>query len=232
MMRTVTIIAALLIGGPAAAMPQSLERQATGKLHKEVVRHLAEPGARVRVSDIRLTPHGLDSKIRRIDSLELSHPSRPYGRVSARVRLSLKDGQRVSGYVSAMVSAEVPVWVATRSVRRGEPVGHDAVVIEQRDLARLMRGTLRATDSVDELVATRDLRAGQALSASLVTTPEMVRRGDSVSVTVQVGNVFVRAEGEALRSGRRGQRIPVRVGASRRVMTATIEGPRKVRMER
>ena len=59
----------------------------------------------------------------------------------------------------------------------------------------------------------------------------LVRRGDQVKVTVFVGTVQIAANGTAMRDGRIGQSIPVRVRQGR-LIQAAVAGPRRLEVRR
>lgn len=75
----------------------------------------------------------------------------------------------------------------------------------------------------------RPLKAGEAVLSVDVKQPPMIRRGDHVSITLKRGRLLVRAEGKAMRSAGRGERILVRNLSSSQVIQAIVEQPGIVR---
>jgi flagella basal body P-ring formation protein FlgA len=71
--------------------------------------------------------------------------------------------------------------------------------------------------------------AGAVVTAAALEAPEVVRRGELVTVTSGSGPISVKSEGVALGPARLGQRLRVRT-ASGRVIEGTADGPGQVRV--
>jgi flagella basal body P-ring formation protein FlgA len=53
------------------------------------------------------------------------------------------------------------------------------------------------------------MQRGDVVHTAVVKRPPLIKRGDHVTILVEVRGIKVRAEGIALKSGSRGQRMPV-----------------------
>jgi flagella basal body P-ring formation protein FlgA len=71
--------------------------------------------------------------------------------------------------------------------------------------------------------------AGAVVTAAALAAPEVVRRGELVTLTSGNGAIDVKSEGIALEPARLNQRLKVR-SASGRVIEGTAEGPGRVRV--
>ena len=216
---------------PAAqARRQSTMRaQLKAEFTEAVTSALDVSGAHIEITDIKAaSPELLNARVR-IDRFELTRTRRPVGRVTARVTY-WKDKQSVLTWVHAKVAAEVPVWVMSANVERGAPV-HRSAHVEMRDAARLPVDVLTGDASLMGRISARRLRNGAPLTRSALTTHMLVRRGDQVKVTVFVGTVQIAANGTAMRDGRIGQSIPVRVRQGR-LIQAAVAGPRRLEVRR
>ena len=79
------------------------------------------------------------------------------------------------------------------------------------------------------LALRRTQAAGAVLTTAALQAPEVVRRGELVTLTAGDGPVSVKSEGVALEAARLKQRIKVRT-ASGRVIEGTAEAPGQVRV--
>ena len=116
---------------------------------------------------------------------------------------------RWSVYVSANVTLEIDVLVASRSLQRGQPISASAVRLETRRVGNLRAGYYTALDQVHGMLAKRNLTPGTILSPRLIKAPRLVRRGDRVTLLIKAGQITVSALGESNADGIYGQIIPV-----------------------
>lgn len=156
-------------------------------------------------------------------------------RTPARLRFALRcsDGwSRVYG-VRATLSARVPL--ARRDLAAGETLSTADLEWGRATLTEL--DVVTQPQQADGLQARAPLRRGQPLPQKRLEAPRLVRRGERVDIVAQDAGVEVRAPGEALDDGRKGETIRVRnrssgklvrgqvVGAAEVVAEATIAGP-------
>jgi flagella basal body P-ring formation protein FlgA len=79
------------------------------------------------------------------------------------------------------------------------------------------------------LAVRRTQPAGAVVTAAALEAPEVVRRGEMVTLTSGSGPISVKSSGVALEPARLNQRLKVR-SASGRVIEGTAEGPGQVRV--
>lgn len=116
----------------------------------------------------------------------------------------------------------------TRQLGRGEVVGRDDVVVDR--LPRRLVGGLRAVDpaQIIGLAARRQLRAGQPVSTGDFARPQVVARGDTVTIVYETANLVVTSRGQAQDAGAVGDLVSVVNPQSKRTLHATVAGPGKV----
>lgn len=159
---------------------------------------------------------------------ELAPGARAFGRTT--VMLRCPGPQPWSVPLTARVQVLAEVLVATRPLARGVPLTPDDFLRRRQDLATATSGAL--TDPAQALG--RRLRypvaPGAVLTAGLLESAPLVRRGQTVTLVSGSGGFEVRATGEALADGGHGQTIRVRNRETRRVLEGAVEANGRVRV--
>lgn len=207
----------------ATLEPRSIVRMVEEQLLQDLAdAPMARGATRVEVSagalDSRLRLAACDVPIRIRADL-----SRETSRVNARVSCSAPTPWSI--YVPAQIRLYRPVVVANRALSRGDTVGPNDVILEERDVLSPGASPLLRLEDAIGLSARRTIPANSVLGTNVVEQPVLVHRGDRVSVTSRAGSIAVRTTGEALADGRSGERIRVRNLASEKVIEATVTGP-------
>ncbi len=158
----------------------------------------------------RLVQFNYDPRSQRFDA-SLDVPG------SAAIR---KKPARVSGYLYETV--EIPTVI--RAFTRGEIVRDEDVQMERRPKAEITPDTIRNSAAVVGHAARRDLRAGQPIRISEMMKPELVARGDTVTLTFDSPGVVLSLRAKAMESGTEGDVIQVMNPQSKRTVQATVEG--------
>ncbi|HEX4408523.1 MAG TPA: flagellar basal body P-ring formation chaperone FlgA [Xanthobacteraceae bacterium] len=134
--------------------------------------------------------------------------------------------RRLSARYTGTVTETIDAVGIDHPIERGQ-------VIKASDLTVLHRPkteTAALTDSsaVAGMAARHSLRPGQALAAADLMKPEVVQRGDSVTIIYQVPGVTLTLRGQAQDAGAIGDTINVLNAESKRVVQATVSGPNRV----
>jgi flagella basal body P-ring formation protein FlgA len=136
-----------------------------------------------------------------------------WGRSSLGVRCA--EGANWTVYLPIEVRVFAPALLAARPIGRGQPVGADDVRIERIDLTRTNSPVYGADESLEGLVTTRAIAAGEPLRRDLVKPPPILVAGDPVKV-VYDGNGFAASiDGKALTAAGDGQAVRVTTAAGR-----------------
>lgn len=127
-------------------------------------------------------------------------------------------------FVPARVAVKRPVVVLAVSRPRGATLAASDLVLEPRDIAGLAGGYLTDPAELVGQSLRRTLQARTVLLPSHAAAPELVRRGERVTLQAAAGTISVQVEGEALADGALGERVRVRNLATRRVVEGTVGG--------
>lgn len=132
-------------------------------------------------------------------------------------------------FVPVRMRNDVAVLVLARSVQPGEVLTAEDLSLERRSSASVPYDYLTDSAQALGLALRRTQAAGTVLTSAALEAPEVVRRGELVTLAAGDGPVIVKSEGVALEAARLRQRIKVR-SPSGRVIEGTAEGPGLVRV--
>jgi flagella basal body P-ring formation protein FlgA len=135
-------------------------------------------------------------------------------------RLSL----RFTGSLSETFETVVPL----RDVAQGQVLKVSDLVIERRPKASATPTTLTTIEQVQGLSAKHALRAGQVIRQADVAKPELVGRGEAVTIVFQVPGIMLTIVGKAAEPGALGDVINVLNVQSKHTIQATVIGPARV----
>jgi flagella basal body P-ring formation protein FlgA len=144
------------------------------------------------------------------------------------VAVAASDGGQVRRAVSGHAVPVAKVLVATHDLERGAILGPDDVEIAQRPRAALAGNSLISVAAAVGLEATHTLRAGDALRSSDVVEPELVKRGELVTVVFKAPGMTLTLRGRALRAGHRGDLVSVMNLQSNRILQGTVSAAGQV----
>ena len=132
-------------------------------------------------------------------------------------------------FVPVRMRNDVGVLVLTRNVQPGEVLTAEDFAVERRSSASLSHDYLSDSAQAVGLAVRRSQMAGAVVTSAALEAPEVVRRGELVTLAAGDGPVVVKSEGVAMEAARLKQRLKVR-SASGRVIEGTAEGPGLVRV--
>lgn len=119
----------------------------------------------------------------------------------------------------------MPVTVLNRSLARGDAVSAEDLRVERQPRNRFGRvHAVVAPSEVVGLQARRPLRAGQAIVASEFMRPQVVARGDIVTLVYRTAALQITGRGQALQPGAVGDLVPVLNPQSKRTLHGTVTG--------
>lgn len=146
-------------------------------------------------------------------------------RVSGLVSLGDRQASlRVSGVVVEM--REVAVLV--RGLNRGEPLREGDLALERRPKDGLGNDIQSSVTAALGEVAQRSLPAGSILREGDTAPPDLVSRGETVTIIYSTPGISLSMRGLANDSGRMGAMVNVVNVASKKVLQATVIGPGRV----
>jgi flagella basal body P-ring formation protein FlgA len=141
------------------------------------------------------------------------------GSLAAR-RLAL----RFTGSLSETFEAVVP----THEIAQGQVLDAADLAVERRPKTSSTPTTLTTVKQAQGLAAKHALRAGQVIRQADVAKPELVGRGDTVTIVFQVPGIVLTIVGKAVEPGGLGDLISVNNMQSKHTIQATVVGPGRV----
>jgi flagella basal body P-ring formation protein FlgA len=131
---------------------------------------------------------------------------------------------RVSGVVVELRE----VAVLTRTLNRGEPVKEGDVVAERRPRETIASDAQGSATAVIGEVAQNTLTVGTVLRMTDTAPPELVARGENVTIVYETPSISLSMRGLSNDSGRMGAVVNVVNVASKKILQATVIGPGRV----
>ncbi|MGU3416791.1 flagellar basal body P-ring formation chaperone FlgA [Methylobacterium sp. D54C] len=157
-------------------------------------------------------------------ALDLTYDARTR-RVAGLVTL----GERqVSLRVSGVVVELREVAVLTRNLNRGEPVREGDVALERRPRESVAPDAQGSATTILGEVAQNTLTAGTVLRVTDTAPPDLVARGENVTIVYETPSISLSMRGLSNDSGRMGAVVNVVNVASKKVLQATVIGPGRV----
>lgn len=122
----------------------------------------------------------------------------------------------------------VQVAVLGHAVSKGDRLEAGDFTIEDRTAAAA-RGALGIEDAAG-MEATRNLSPGTIVRRTDVMTPQLVRRGEPVTIKLMSGPLVITAAGRALSGGAKGDLVRVVTNSTSRTLDGTVDGSGIVRI--
>lgn len=214
MTRCLTISVLALVASTLASTPAFAD-DLRAQLADEVAARIGWSGAQVAIKD-------LDVRGKRPANGRLELRCDPLRNRNVQARLVGTDGR--SAWVTAVIEVHVDVPVLVADVSRGDRVS-GAATLQPMLLHDLRHNVVRTIDELDQMIARRDLRAGQPVAESMVEAPQFVERRQLVGVIVRRGKVVVKMRAVSLQGGRRGDVIRVKNPQSNQVLSGVVIAP-------
>ena len=121
-------------------------------------------------------------------------------------------------YVSGSINVFGKVVVAAEPLLRGRAISEAQVKVVERELSGLSYGYFERPDKLQGMLADRAIPAGTVLTPNMVDAPQLVNRGDRVTLLADGDRIQVRMRGEAMSDGTKGERIRVKALDTQRVI--------------
>jgi flagella basal body P-ring formation protein FlgA len=118
--------------------------------------------------------------------------------------------------------------VPTHEIAQGQVLNVADLAIERRPKSNLSSSTLTTIEQAQGLSAKHALRAGQVIRQADVAKPELVGRGETVTIVFQVPGIMLTILGKANEPGALGDVISVLNVQSKHTVQATVVGPGRV----
>lgn len=167
-------------------------------------------------------------------------------RCASKLHTFLPSNKPPLGATSVGIRCTSPVWkvhlpVQVRVYRQvvvtKQPLARHAMIqatdlqLQKREISRYYRGTYSDPEQLVGMVVKRPIRQDTVLTPPLVKPRRLVNRGQPVTIIADWQGLRIRARGEALSDGHRGQIIRVENARSGKAVSAEVIGPSTVRVK-
>jgi len=125
-------------------------------------------------------------------------------------------------YISVNVKVFKFVVVSNKPLTRGMVIEASFLQLRRADISQLRLGYFESIAEVTGFNLQRTLKSGQVLTPFIAKAPDVVKRGDWVSVSSGKGALLISTTGEAMKNGKIGDQIPVKNLKSKTIFRAWI----------
>jgi flagella basal body P-ring formation protein FlgA len=132
--------------------------------------------------------------------------------------------------ISGRISIEKRVVKTARSIRRGDLIDrNDLVVVSERSI-RARKGIFTEPDVAIGKIATRHIPTGALLEENMLKSSPIVKKGKRVIIKAENNEIRITTFGKALEDGTRGEQVKVINISSGKEIFATVSGPGRVKV--
>jgi flagella basal body P-ring formation protein FlgA len=156
------------------------------------------------------------------NSLRAFWPPGSRARGSTSVGVACEDEKPWKIYVPVKITEFREIAIVRRPLLRDDLLKEDDIEMQRRDISRLGR---RFLTDYSEFIGYRVRQAasvGKVLQANMLSVPELVKRGEKVTLLASGGGIEIRMQGEALSNGEKGAVIQVRNVNSKRIVEGEV----------
>ncbi len=170
-----------------------------------------------------------DLDMTRVKSEDLQPPYWDFANLKLGSQMISIFGASGKKWLSVNVRVFRKVWVASRSLRQGEPLGPS--LVEQREVEVTFRDDFVTSESLDGMTLKRSLPAQTPLMINDLQRVKLIRYGQAIEIAMgdEIHNIRVR--GIAQRDGARGDRIPVLIVDTKKIIEVKVESASEVIVE-
>jgi flagella basal body P-ring formation protein FlgA len=141
------------------------------------------------------------------------------------VKVSCNRDRPWSIYVGATIALERPVITVTRELPRKHILTEDDLISLRRDVYSLRGGySVDANDLIGQELK-RALRSGDVVYNYQLQAPDIIKKGDKVTVITRRGSLSVMSDGIAMGDASKGEKVRVENERSSRIIQARVTGP-------
>ncbi|KQN90026.1 hypothetical protein ASE95_15020 [Sphingomonas sp. Leaf231] len=149
--------------------------------------------------------------------------------LAANAAAALLAGVIPAGNAARPVAATPAVFVLAHPVAAGTTLSVGDFRLREATDPPSVAGSVLPADAAGQQ-ATHHLPTGRVVRTSDIRSPQLIRRGDAVSITYRAGGLSITTPGQATSGAAHGQPIRVLALATRRTVDAVVDGPRRVRI--
>ncbi len=130
--------------------------------------------------------------------------------------------QKWSLFHSAKLTVYINVLALKQALKRNTVISQNNIVLVKKSTSKLRHGYFTNYQQIKNQLAARNLRTGTILQPSHVTHPQLIKKGEQVTIHAFSSSFSIKMSGKALMSGSLGERIKVKNYRSKKVVEGTI----------
>jgi len=130
--------------------------------------------------------------------------------------------QKWSLFHSAKLTIYINVLALKQALKRNTIISQNNIVLVKKSTSRLRHGYFTNYQQIKNQLTTRNLRAGTILQPSHITHPQLIKKGEQVTIHAFSSSFSIKMSGKALMSGSLGEKIKVKNNRSKKVIEGTI----------
>lgn len=200
-----------------------IKRQVENFLREKIIKHLPKnqhSGVNIHVRN--LDQHLRLSKCAKALTLRLQGQT---VQPNSSVKVMCEDDKPWSVYIRSKISLEMPVISLRIGLPRRHVVKERDLITTQRDIYSLRDGYTTNPKNIIGQELKRALKAGDVVYSFHLRAPDIIKKGDRVTMVAKRGGLSVISHGIALTNASKGERIRVENQRSARVIQAKVVGP-------
>lgn len=205
---------------------QRLAASAKDFLVKEIQQSLAKPEDTV----IDVTVRPIDSRLRLAacdNNLTFERKNTPI-QTKTSIKAICRGDKPWSTFISARVSLKQDIVTVKHELPRHHVLDASDLTTIVKDISGLRRGYSTDIQSLVGMQLKRNARSGSVIYSHQLQLPDIIKKGDLVTVITRRGGLVVSTSGVAMNDGSKGEKIRVENQRSERILQATIVGPGSV----
>ncbi len=174
---------------------------------------------------VEYEPGNIDPRLRHkecANKMELKFKRDPLKQAQTTIELNCTDAQPWKLYIASEIRIYGQAISASSPIARGAVITETDISLAETQVNSGRADIITRHDHVIGMIARRSIPAGQHLTSRVLKAPELVDRGDQVTIIAQGNAVAIKTQGTALSSGSLGQQISVRNNRSERVIRARV----------
>lgn len=149
-------------------------------------------------------------------------------RRSTSVKVSCTGNKPWSIYTNSTISLEMPIVSLNQELPRGHVLQAKDLLTIPKDIYSLRDGYSTQPETVIGQELKRALRTGDVVYSYHLQAPDLIKKGDRVTVIARRGGLSVISHGIALSDASRGEKVRVENQRSERIIQAKVVGPGQV----
>jgi flagellar basal body P-ring formation protein FlgA len=225
--------ALLAFGLPAWSQPYEDNVALIARVQAHLTNVLANEYKGVEPDNLKVKMGPLDSRLRlslcENDIEQTINSPRPYGN-NLSVKVHCPSSKPWTVYVPARVDTLAKVAVALKNLERGDVISPGDVELSLMNTAQVGYGYITQSDQIVGMELKRGLPLGSPIRLVHLKAPEVVSKGEKVTLEAGIGGLTVVTNARAMTAGKMGEQIQVRNIKSNRIVEARVVAPGRVRV--